>query len=226
MTTVLTRTSTPRRTSDSRAASRSALGKGAEQVRRALEQQDSRRLGPDVPKVLAQRLASNLGERACKFHPRRPTADDDEGQQPELFVGRRLPFRRLERQQHAPPDLQRVVERLQAGRALGPFAVAEVRMRRAGGDDQVVVGMMRPAFSPTLRRPPLLSHPTPQLQPLRRRDVRPRRRRDVREQHRDVLLPAQHPADRRRDVAGRQRGRGDLVEERLEQMVVVAIEQA
>src|SRR6267143_6211995 len=45
------------------------------------------------------------------------------------------------------------------------------------------------------------------------------------EQHLDVLLPPQNPADRRRDVAGRERRGRDLIEERLKEMVIVAIEQ-
>ena len=47
----------------------------------------------------------------------------------------------------------------------------------------------------------------------------------VGEQHRDVLLVAQHPPDRRGDVARRQRRRRDLVQQRLEEMVVVAVDQ-
>jgi hypothetical protein len=47
----------------------------------------------------------------------------------------------------------------------------------------------------------------------------------VREQHRDVLLAAQHPPDRRCDVARRQRRRSDLIQQRLEQMVIVAVEE-
>ena len=50
-------------------------------------------------------------------------------------------------------------------------------------------------------------------------------RHDFGEQHLNIFLFAQNPADRRRDVAGRQ-GRGrDLIEKRLEQVVVVTVEQ-
>ena len=45
------------------------------------------------------------------------------------------------------------------------------------------------------------------------------------EQHLDVPLLPQNPADRRRDVAGRQRRRRHLIEQRLKQMVVVAIDE-
>ena len=45
----------------------------------------------------------------------------------------------LEREQHPPPDLERILQRLQAGRDPAPLVVAEVRVGRAGGDDQEVV---------------------------------------------------------------------------------------
>ena len=45
----------------------------------------------------------------------------------------------LEGADHAGADLERVGERLQAGRVARPVVVAEVAVRRAGGDDQVVV---------------------------------------------------------------------------------------
>ena len=45
----------------------------------------------------------------------------------------------LVREQHPAPHPQRIVQRLQPGRDRGPFGMAEVRVRRAGRDDQVVV---------------------------------------------------------------------------------------
>ena len=45
----------------------------------------------------------------------------------------------LEREQHAAAHLERILERLQAGRVRQPFVVAEVRVRRPRRDDQVVV---------------------------------------------------------------------------------------
>jgi hypothetical protein len=45
------------------------------------------------------------------------------------------------------------------------------------------------------------------------------------QEHLDVLLPAQDPADGRRDVAGRQRRRRNLVEQRLEDVVIVPIDE-
>jgi hypothetical protein len=45
------------------------------------------------------------------------------------------------------------------------------------------------------------------------------------EQHRHVRLLAEYPPDWRGHVARRQRCRGDLIQQRLEQVIVVAIEQ-
>ena len=174
----------------------------------AFDEHDARRLGADVPEVLPQRLARDLGERAGQLDAGRSAADDHERQQAPLHGGVRLPLRRFERQQHPPPDLERIVERLQPGRARRPLGVAEVRMRRAGRDDQVVVRHLVAA------RPALEDHATG-------RDVDGLH---VGQQDTHVLLMAQHPADRRRDVAGRQRGRGHLIQQRLEQVVVVAVE--
>jgi len=50
-------------------------------------------------------------------------------------------------------------------------------------------------------------------------------RRDLGHQHRRIALPAQDVAQRRGDVGRRQTRRRDLVEQRLEQMMVAAIDQ-
>ena len=50
-----------------------------------------------------------------------------------------LPLGGFEREQNPPPDLQRIVQRLETGRARGPFGVAEIGVRGAGRDDEVVV---------------------------------------------------------------------------------------
>ena len=45
------------------------------------------------------------------------------------------------------------------------------------------------------------------------------------QQHARVVVVAQHPADRRGDVARRQAGRGHLIQQRLEDVVIVAVDQ-
>ena len=83
--------------------------------------------------------------------------------------------------------------------------MAEVRVRRAGRDDQVVV-----------------RHRSRSVTTMRRDGID---RADVGQQHLDVRLMPQNPADRRRDVAGRQRRRRHLIEQRLEDVMVVTVEQ-
>ena len=91
-------------------------------------------------KSSTQRLPRDFGERAGQFDAGRPAADDDERQQALLRVGIGLALGGLEGQQHPPPDLQRIVERLEARRPRRPFGMAEIGVRRAGRDDQIVVG--------------------------------------------------------------------------------------
>ena len=45
----------------------------------------------------------------------------------------------FEREQNPAPDFQRIVQRLETGRARRPFRVAEIGVRGAGRDDEVVV---------------------------------------------------------------------------------------
>ena len=118
----------------------------------------------------------------------------------------RFTLGRFERQQHPPPHLERIVQRLQPGRARRPFGMAEVRVRRAGRQHEIVVRDRLGAVD---------HHAAPGGIDLAH----------VRQQHLDVLLVAQDPANRRRDVARRQRRRRHLIQQRLEEMVVVAIEQ-
>ena len=97
-----------------------------------------------------------------------------------------LALRALERQQDAAPDVERVFERLEPRRERMPAVVSEVGVRRAGRDDQVVVRRAS-------RRQSDSGLPAASM------------RSDLGQEHLDVPLAAQDPADRRRDVAWRQR---------------------
>ena len=90
---------------------------------------DARRFGLDVPEVLPQRVPCDFGERAGQLDAGRPAADDDEGQQTPLAHRIALPLCRFERQQHPPPHLERIVERLEA-RAREP-PIPDARNRSA-----------------------------------------------------------------------------------------------
>ena len=86
-----------------------------------------------------------------------------------------------------------------------PLVVAEVVGAAARRDDQMVV----------------VDFAVGQLHALRATSTADR----LRQPHLEVVLPAQDPANRRRDVAGRQPGRGHLIEQRREDVVVAPIDQ-
>src|SRR5205814_1953799 len=115
------------------------IGKRAEDVRASLQQDDARRLGPNAAEILDERLPGDLGERAGELDAGWAAADDDERQQPPLPIRIGLALRGLERKEDAAPHLQRVVERLQAGRARLPLRMAEVRVRGARREHEIVV---------------------------------------------------------------------------------------
>ena len=96
-----------------------------------------------MAEVARERLARDLGERAGHLDAGRTAADDDERQQRGALRRIALALGALERQQHAAADLERVLERLQSRRDDPPLVVAEVGVRRAGGEDQIVVGRSR-----------------------------------------------------------------------------------
>ena len=98
--------------------------------------------GVEARKLLPQRPAGQLGDLAGDLDPGRPAPDDDERQPRLPRSGRRSSLGHLEGAEDAPAQLQRVVERLHARRVIGELVVAEVRLPRAGGHDQAVVGQL------------------------------------------------------------------------------------
>ena len=117
----------------------------------------------------------------------------------------------LERAEDAPTQLQRVVDGLHARRVPGELVVTEVRLGHAGGDDQAVVRQLESWRSAGLeawtirasRSKPVTSASTTS---------------DVAETPHDVT-------HRRRDLTRRQHAGRHLVQQRLEEMVVAAIDQ-
>ena len=174
---------------------------------------------------MTQRPARDFGERAGKLHARRSAPDDDKRQQAALFAGAGGALRRLERKQDPLPHLQRIVERLQSGRRCRPIVVAEVGVRRSSRKNQIVesdrvlVALVDSGFSRTVApgfSRTLIEHDDP---PDRIDRLR------VGEEDFHVLLPAQDPSNRRCHVGRRQRGGRHLIEQRLKQMVVMAVDQ-
>ena len=98
-------------------------------------------VGSMLRKSLLQRPVGELGDLAGHLHAGRAGADDHEGHQTvDLgLVGGQLG--QLEGAEDPTAQLEGVVDALHARRELGEAVVAEVGLARAGGDDQLVVGV-------------------------------------------------------------------------------------
>ncbi len=93
----------------------------------------------DAAKFAAQRVPGDLGERAGKLDAGGAAAHHDEGQPGGPFHRVAFALGALEGGEHAPADLERVFQRLQARRVSRPFVMTEVAVRRTGRQDEVVV---------------------------------------------------------------------------------------
>jgi hypothetical protein len=168
----------------------------------------SARCRVEAAEVGAQRSTGELGDLPGKLHAGR-TGTDDRERQPRFaggIVG--LQLGHLEGAEDPPAELERVVDRLQPRRVAGVLVVPEVGLRRAGCQDEAVVGQRR-----------RLSQGVDRQRPPGGVDVD-----DLTEQDTRVAVVAQHVADRRGDVAFGEHARGDLVEQRLEEVVVGAVD--
>ena len=117
----------------------------------------------------------------------------------------RLALGTLEREEHTAADVERVFERLEPRRQWLPFVMAEVGVRRAARHDQVVVGQLAVGEYQSLRR----WRSTPRTSASSTSTLR---------------LTPQNPPNRRGDVARRQRCHRHLIEQRLEDVMVAAID--
>ena len=150
-------------------------------------------------------MSRDLRQRAGQLDAGRSAADDHERQQPSLSRPVLLALRLLEREENPTSYIERVLQRLQSGRVRPPLVVAEIRVAGARCHNQVVVRHLAIAEDDSF---------------VIRIDCR-----RLREPHLDVRLMTEDPADRRRDVAGRQPGRRDLIEERLKDVVVAPVDE-
>ena len=113
-------------------------------------------------------------------------------------------FSHLEHTENPAAELEGVIDRLHAWRVMCELRVPEVRLARAGGDDQAVVRDLTPATN-------RVDSDTAPVEI----DIH-----DLSQHNGCVPLVAEHVADRRRDVPlGENPGR-DLIEQRLKQVVV------
>src|SRR5215510_8013517 len=91
------------------------------------------RVGVDGAKVPRDCLAGDLSEGARQLHSGSAYPDDHERQEGRALGRIGLALRFLVSEENAPTNLQRVLERLEAGRQRFPFVVAEVRVSSADG---------------------------------------------------------------------------------------------
>jgi hypothetical protein len=110
----------------------------------------------------------------------------------------------LERQQNASANAGRVFDALEPRCEINPIVVTEVGMRRACRDHEIVVRNWTRAG---LNGSPCEVDAA-----------------DLRHQHRRIALLPQDVPDRPSDLGRRQRGGRDLVEQRLEAMMVLTID--
>jgi hypothetical protein len=133
------RTSTPRRPRLRAAAAARSGGKACEDPGAPFEEDHARLRGIDGAKIPRDGVPRDLREGARQLHAGGSAAHHHEGEQRGALGAVLLALRRLEREQDAPPDLQRVLQRLEPGGQGLPFLVAEVRVAGAGGHDEGVV---------------------------------------------------------------------------------------
>ena len=118
---------------------RQVLRKRGQDARFAFHQNDARLRRVDVTKILRQRVACNLRDRARHLHTGRTAADNDKRHSSftRCFVADFLGV--LKRQQDPPPDLNGVFQTFETRRKLLPFRMTKVRMPRARCQNEVIV---------------------------------------------------------------------------------------
>ena len=158
-----------------------------------------------MAEITPQHDARELGKRASQFDAGRPAAHHDNRHQ-RLDRGRiALRFRSLEGQQHFAPDAQGVLERLQSGREFRPFRMPEVAGGSTERDHEVII-----------------------LQPMVGEHDLARGKVEVAHlvhQHGHVRFVRENGADGLGDFRGGKPCRGDLVEQRLKEVMIRAIHQ-
>src|SRR5579863_2995156 len=157
----------------------------------------------NVAEVIEERVVRDFAESAGEFDARWAGADDDESEAGADFFGIGFALGGFESKQDAAAHVGGVFDGLQAGSELFPIVVAEILVAGAGGDDErVVFGGAVAEDDAAIGGVNLHG---------------------LAEQYLRVFLALEDIAQRRGDIAGRKRAGGDLVEQRLEEVVIVAV---
>ena len=183
----------------------------------ALDEQDAALPRIDTAKLVVHGVVRDFSQGSCKFDAGGASSDHHKLQQKRcwtiggLFCGlvislassslvSSLALGQFEGQQNAAADFESVFDGLQTGRQRLPFRVAKVSMGGAGGDDQEVVIQCLPTRSNLLLLQIEIKH--------------------FFKQHFNIGVGPKYPPDGRCDFAGRQAGGSDLIEQRLESVVI------
>src|SRR5262249_18299604 len=100
---------------------------------------NSRKLRVDRLEIFRQSESAHLGDRAGQFYACRSAAHNDKGQKFLALAAIRLQFSLFEGQQDPAPDFGGLFDRFQSGGVFFPVVVAEVRVRAAAAENQVIV---------------------------------------------------------------------------------------
>ncbi len=150
-------------------------------------------------------MARDLGEGAGEFDAGGAAADHHESEPGGAFRGVGFALGALEGEQHAAADFVGILQRFQARRVHRPVVVAEIAVGGAGGDDQAVVGDLVAAI---------------EHHGAARNVDAPRFAVD----HGGVLLVGEDVPDRRRHRRRRESRGRHLVQQRLKQVMVGAVD--
>src|SRR5438067_10624839 len=135
-----------------------------------------------MTEIARERLLRDLGKRAGELDAGGAGADDRKREQRLTLRWIFLALGSLEREQHATPNLETVLEGLETRRIPLPVLMPEVRVRRTSRHDQEVVANLVTIAE--------VDNATRRVDAI-----------DASKQHLDVSLVPEDPPDRRRDVS-------------------------
>jgi len=170
---------------------------------RALDEDDVRLARINVPEVSIQHGARQLGECPGELDTRRSATYDNDRHQTVTLSGVGFIFSFLECEQNLTANSERVVERFQAGRELFPLRMTEVTRLAAQTEHEIVIVEFALFQNDPLLREIEISGPV--------------------EKHSDVLPIRENAADGLCDFRRRQTARRDLIQQRLKQVMIRAV---
>jgi hypothetical protein len=159
-----------------------------------------------MTKVSTQRLMCDLTEGAGELDAGRATPNYDKSQKRSLFNWVALKLSLFEKRENSPADLDSVLDGFQARRLRLPLLVTEIIWARTRRHNEKIKGEAFPVFE----HDEFFSNIN---------------RRDLPKQNGRILLPFEGGSEGDRDVRGREASGRYLVEKRLKEMEVSAVDQ-